>query len=123
MRPNPDVTDMMTVYLKLTCALSIDASMPNPILRLFQLALVLCYPANGTSLARRASLPPRLQVHCVARNLCLTLHETPKVVDFIHHVGILLDYIGEGLGVAERHGQLFVESVVVPIHLSEPKNT
>jgi hypothetical protein len=50
-------------------------------------------------------------------------HEIPKIVDAIHHIRVLLNDVREGLGINECDRQLFVEGVVVPIHLCESQNT
>ena len=41
----------------------------------------------------------------------------------IHHIRILLDDVGERLGIDQRHGKLLVERVVVPIHFREPEDS
>src|SRR5262245_49351059 len=51
------------------------------------------------------------------------LHEVPEIVDTIDHVGILLDDVRERFRVDQRHGQLLVERVVVPVHLRQAENT
>jgi len=50
------------------------------------------------------------------------LHEVANVVDLVDHLRILLDDVGESLGVHEGDWKLLVQSVVVPVHLRECKN-
>jgi hypothetical protein len=47
------------------------------------------------------------------------LHEIPEIVHAVHHIRILLNDVREGLGRDECNWQLFVEGIVVPIHLCE----
>ena len=50
-------------------------------------------------------------------------HEVAKVVHFVNHVWILLDYLGERLGINECDRKLLIEGVVVPVHLCQAEYT
>jgi hypothetical protein len=57
---------------------------------------------------------------CVLR---LALHEIAEIEDAVHHIRILLDDVGERLGIDQCHGKLLVERIVVPIHFREPDDS